>query len=633
MSLLSAETISKKFNDQVVFDNVSFTIVAGDRIGLVGRNGIGKTTMFEIMTGHSEVDSGVVTTAKGCVIDYVPQDKTGVLDWALYDFVASARQDLVSMRHRITELEEQLERDPNDRASLEKLGQLQHDFEVAGGFSFESEVRLILEGLGFERERHHDRLGTFSGGEKNRAALAMALAGRGNLLLLDEPTNHLDIESTMWLEEYLRKLDKAYVVVSHDRAFLGKAADKVWEIAYGKIHTYTGGFEKYLVERAERKRLQEHRYRHQQEEIKRLEDFVRRNMAGQKTKQAQSKLKYLSRIKRIPPPRGEGTGPAISVKSSGRSFAHVLEVRGVTLSYGIEPVVERVSFDVYRGEKVGLIGRNGSGKTTLLKALIGEISPVNGDISLGANVDVVYFDQELDNLRLEASVLDNIWEVDPMVEVGVMRSFLARFGFSGEDCFKIVSSLSGGERTKLSLAKIIYHPANFLIFDEPTNHLDIDSREALEEALTQFEGSCLIVSHDRSFLDKVVDRIVYVHDGHATVYNGGYTYFAEKRAEAAAASAPVAQPKGNKERSREQFVAFKEASKAKARVKKAIRSTQSKIAYHERELEELEAGIAHGIPRTDWEALEEASRRKHDVETALLELYAELEELETQDSD
>ncbi|HPI32642.1 MAG TPA: ABC-F family ATP-binding cassette domain-containing protein [candidate division Zixibacteria bacterium] len=632
MTLLAAEGVSKKYQDQVLFDAVSFTITAADRIGLVGRNGIGKTTLFELLTGRVAADAGTVTLAKHCVIDYVPQDKTSVLDWELFALVASARRDLAQMRCEITELEEHLADDPHDARRLERLGQVQHEFEAAGGFGFESEVRLILEGLGFERARHRDRLATFSGGEKNRAGLAMALAGCGNLLLLDEPTNHLDIESTVWLEEYLRKLEKACVIVSHDRRFLSRTVDKVWEIQFGKIHQYVGGFEKYLVERAERKRLHEHHYRHQQEEIRRIEEFIRRNMAGQKTRQAQSKLKYLSRIKRIPPPRGEGAGPSIAVRSSGRSFAHVLEVRSVTLAYGAEPVLRNVSFDLYRGEKIGLVGRNGSGKSTLLKALIGELAPVSGELRFGANVDVVYFDQDLDNLRLEATVLDNIWEEDPMAEVGAMRSFLARFGFTGEDCFKRVSALSGGERTKLSLARIIYHPANFLIFDEPTNHLDIDSREALEEALGRFDGSCLIVSHDRHFLDRVADRIIHLAGGTAFVYGGGYSHFEEKQAEAAAAALEAA-PRPDKEKSREVYQAFKEASRVKARLKKALKSTRSKIADHERELEELEDGIARRIPRTDWEALEAASRRKQEVEAALLALYGELEELERRDCD
>jgi ATP-binding cassette, subfamily F, member 3 len=455
--------------------------------------------------------------------------------------------------------------------------------------------------------------------------LARLLAGRGNLLLLDEPTNHLDIESTMWLEQYLRQLKVAYIVVSHDRTFLTNTVEKIWEVTYGKLDTYTGGFERYLVERVERREQAEHRYRHQQEEIKRIEEFVRRNMAGQNTRQAQSKLKYLSRIKRISSPKGEGKGPLIRAASSGRSFNHVVAFDKVALGYDSTTVVENVSFDLFRGDTVGLIGRNGSGKSTILKALIGELEPSRGAIRMGSNVDVAYFDQELSDLNYGASVLENLWELDPTADVHKIKSFLARFGFSGEHSEKPVVALSGGEKTKLCLARLLYHPANFLILDEPTNHLDIDAREALEGALAEYEGTCLIVSHDRFFLDKVVNRILHVADGGVKSYPGNYSYYREK------ISSPVETTDSRREKDPKQkqaFIQFKEQSKQKTRHKRALVSARSKIADLEKELAELEEGIASGIPRHDWEKLQAASNRKQEVEDLLLGLMGELEELE-----
>ncbi len=568
-----------------------------------------------------EPDTGTVTRSNSCRIDYITQDKNNLQDITLFDYVAAARQDLLDMRHEITTLQEHLALHASDNASLERLGHLQPKFEAEGGFTFEHEISVILEGLGFDKERHNDRMIEFSGGEKNRAGLARVLAGRGNLLLLDEPTNHLDIESTTWLEEYLAKTNKAYLIISHDRAFLSATVQNIWEIQFGKLHFYTGGFEKYLVERAERKRLHEHHYKHQQEEIKRLEEFVRRNMAGQKTKQAQSKLKYLSRIKRIPPPLADKSSQTIRMQSSRRSYAHILEVRDVVLGYGAAAVVEDVNFDMYRGEKVGVIGRNGSGKSTLLKSLIGEIAPIAGEIRLGSNVDVAYFDQELTDLNPELSVLDSLWELDPTAEVGKIRSFLARFGFTGEDSFKLVKSLSGGEKTKLSLAKLLYHPVNFIIFDEPTNHLDIDSREVLEKALQEYDGTCLIVSHDRHFLDSVVNRIFYINDGALTIYDGGYSYFKEK-------TTVMAVPKPKVAKSKEAYLAFKEKSKQKARHKKQLQATRIKISDLETELAALEDDIHNNIPKTDWEKLNQAIERKKEIEEQLLELYVTLEQLE-----
>lgn len=622
MTLLTADKISKRFNDQVIFDHVSFSVQDDEKIGLVGKNGSGKTTLFEIMVGRMEVDSGKLNRSKACRIDYIEQDKTEYFDLPLFEFVASAREDLLKMRREMLSLQQHLATNPLDESGLSRLGQLQSKFEIEGGFSFESEVKIILAGLGFEPERHTERIRNFSGGEKNRAGLARALAGNGNLLLLDEPTNHLDIESTMWLEEYLSKTDRSYLIVSHDRTFLTATVERVWEINRGRIDLYTGGFKKYLKERAERRKQHEHRYKHQQQEIKRIEEFVRRNIAGQKTKQAQSKLKYLNRIKRLPPPRSERPETSISVRSSGRSFAHVLSVDGVSLGYGQTAVIEDACFDIYRNDKVGLIGRNGSGKTTVLRALIGELAPMRGEIKLGANVDVAYFDQELVELNPEATVLDNVWEMDPTAEIGKMRSFLARFGFSGEDCFKLVSSLSGGEKTKLSLARLLYHPANFLIFDEPTNHLDLDSREVLEKALRDFDGSCLIVSHDRYFLDQVVDRIFYLDEGSLRVFDGNYSYFQEKTA---AVAAPVKAKDGA---SKEAYLMFKEKSKRLARHVKLIRSTKSRITDREKELGQVDEDIRFNIPKNDWEKLHEVTQRKQKLEEEILDLYAALEKLE-----
>jgi len=622
MSLLAAENISKKFSDQIIIDQISFTVKARDKIGLVGKNGIGKTTLFELLVGNIETDKGTITRSRSCLIDYIPQDKSALQDTTLSEYVTSARSDLLQMRRDISILEERLMKMPSDKASLDKLGHIQHKFETEGGFTFENEVATILHGVGFEKDRHHERISNFSGGEKNRAGLAHALAGRGNLLLLDEPTNHLDIESTLWLENYLAEIDKSYIIVSHDRAFLSAAVNQVWEIQFAKLHLYKGNFENYLIERKDRKRLHEHRYKHQQEEIKRLEDFVQRNMAGQKTKQAKSKLKYLNRIKRLPPPRSDGSAANINVQSSGRSYAHVLEVKDLTIGYGSDPVLSDVNFDLYRGDKVGLIGRNGSGKTTILLSLIGELSPIAGDIRLGNNVDVAYFDQELTELDPDVSAMDTIWDIDPTAEMGKIRSYLARFGFTGEDSYKLVKTLSGGEKTKLAMAKLLYYPANFLIFDEPTNHLDIDAREILEQALKEYEGSCLIVSHDRHFLECVTDKIFHVIDGQLNIYNGNYAFFKEKMSEREenVPQKPV--------KSKEAYLTFKEKSKRISKHKKLIQSTKSKIADLEKELVGLEEDIHHNIPRSDWEALNTASENKSKIENELLILYAKLEELE-----
>ncbi len=444
MTLISGENISLQFEDRQLFDRLSFSLNEQDRIGLVGPNGIGKTTLFDIMAGRTRPESGQVIHAKGCEISYVEQELANHAEMSLFDYVASARADLLELREKIEAVERELAQSPDSEKLIETLGDLQHRFETDGGYAYEAEVKLILIGLGFVENRFHNRLSVFSGGEKNRASLARVLAGKSNLLLLDEPTNHLDIESTIWLEEYLTGLNKAYVIVSHDRAFLSNTVEKVWELNGRKIEQFHNGFEQYLTEREARRRLLEHQVRHQQEEISRIEDFIRRNIAGQKTKQAQSRRKYLERLTRIDGPETDAAAPLISIDSSGRSHNLVLAVENAAFGYGHQRLVDDVSFNLYRDERIGLIGPNGAGKTTILKTLLGELEQIDGDIRIGSKVEVGYFDQELSELDENNFVLDELWLVDPLALPGRLRSYLARYGFRGDDVFKRVAVLSTG---------------------------------------------------------------------------------------------------------------------------------------------------------------------------------------------
>lgn len=627
MTLLSADSISKRFADKQIFKDLSFTVTNADKIGLVGKNGAGKTTLFEIVVGNISPDSGTVTKAKNCMTEYVLQETRGYLELSLTEFVLAAREDLIQLGKNIANLEHTISIDPDNKSAIEKLGQLQHKFELEDGFRFENDVTAILDGLGFDKSRHNEQLSNFSGGEKNRAALARILAGRGNLLLLDEPTNHLDIESTTWLEEFLHTSGKAYIIVSHDRSFLSATVDSVWELRHGQLDTYYGGFEKFLNERVSRKEQQEHLYKHQQAEIARLEDYIRRNMAGQKTKQAQSKQKFLNRLKRIEAVRPDNSKTAIQLTSSGRSFAHVLSVSDASLGYGSNVVIENITVDLYRGDKVALLGRNGSGKSTFIKALTGELGPMSGEIKIGAKVDPAYFDQELENLNEDLTVLESAWRLDPMVESGVVRSYLARFGFTGDETLSKVSSLSGGEKTKLSLALLLYHPANFLILDEPTNHLDIDSREALERALLEYDGTCLIVSHDRYFLNQIANRVLHIENGFMDIYEGNYSYFKEKRAQSAPAT------KKKKAPSKNSYIEFKKKSKRIARHQKEIRNARERLNSLERELELVEHNLNSNIPKTDWEKLNEAAKLKKQLEESIVSMIETIEKLEATEID
>jgi len=621
MLLVTLSNISKKFDDQVILENASLAVNEGDKIGLVGRNGAGKTTLFNIIFSKCRPDSGSVDRQKGLKIGGVAQELDDLLELSLYDFCFLTHPEINDIRHQMARLELQL---ASENPSAEIAGEYQaltQRYEELGGYRMETEVKLVLEGIGFTRRQINRTLSTFSGGERNRAQIAAVLLGEYDLLLLDEPTNHLDIEATVWLENHIAASRRAYIIISHDRRFLQNTVDKIAQLSLGKLELFHCRYNQYLEERQKRVELAAHHFRHQAEEIARIEDFIRRNMAGQKTKQAQSKQKYLARLKRLEKPRVEYDRPTFHILDGGRSFRQVVKVDDLTVGYEDIPLVESISFEQTRGDRIGLIGPNGSGKTTLLKTLGGFLEPILGDITVGENVDVAYFDQELSNINLENDVISEFWEVDPLAESGRLRSFLARFGFSGEDVFKRIANLSGGEKTKLSLAKILYRPANLMIFDEPTNHLDIESIEALEEGLNNYHGTLLVVSHDREFLDHVVNQIFEITAGRLYRYLGNYTDYLEKR------YVPAANRKIVSEEKKASYEEFKEQSRRKSRYKKRLKQLGEMIAECENRWGELEKEdlVTDG---SDWEKLHAIREERQSLEEQILELYIEKEAME-----
>ncbi|HSH00254.1 MAG TPA: ABC-F family ATP-binding cassette domain-containing protein [candidate division Zixibacteria bacterium] len=624
MALITAEKIAKRFDETTALDSVSLLVNSGERIALVGRNGIGKSTLLNILAGRIAPDSGAVYRSKGLRIDYVEQELGRYSALPLVEFVAQARQDLQRLHETLRETEHRLADDPHNEETLAQYDRWHAEYVSAGGFEFETELELTLAALGFPRAGWERELASFSGGEQNRAALARALLGAGDLLLLDEPTNHLDIESTEWLEKKLAGAERAVILVSHDRAFLTALATVVWDLSFGKIEIYHHGFAAYLSESAERRQRRRKEFERQQAFIERTEAFIRKNLAGQKTKQAQSRRTQLAKLKRIEAPRGDERAPQMTVAESGRSFAHVLAVRDLAVGYNGAAILEEIDFDLYRGERVALIGPNGSGKSTLLKTLLGELEPLSGEARLGAKVDVGYFDQSLGELELSLNALEHLWAIDQLADQGSLRSYLARFGFYGDDTLRPVETYSGGEKTKLSLALLMYQPANFLIFDEPTNHLDIESRQALEEALCAYTGAALIVSHDRAFVEAVAVKTLAVEDGIVREYAGPYSYVLQKREERRAAQQQAVT------KDKTEYLSFKDRSRRRAALEKRIRSLASKITDHERELAALERALSGEIPKNDWERLTETSAAKSELEQTILELYQEQENAQTE---
>ncbi|MFQ5606587.1 MAG: ATP-binding cassette domain-containing protein [Candidatus Zixiibacteriota bacterium] len=621
MSLLSAENLCKRYEERVALKDVSITINKSDHIALVGRNGAGKTTLLDIVAGLVNPESGAVHRSSRLSIDYVRQELGRYSDLSLREFVTQARGDILELEDALREIERALESDPHRESLVAKYDSVQRRFESAGGFEFQSEVDITLGALGFPRERWPGRLRSFSGGEQNRAALARALLGAGELLLLDEPTNHLDIESTEWLEKKLCGSSRAFVVVSHDRAFLTNIVDSVWDLAFGALDRYRGGFEYYVSESAGRRAQREREYQRQRDFIAKTEAFIRKNIAGQKTRQAQSRRKQLARLTRIDTPRSEEATSSMSARAGERSFSHALAIERVDIGYDSQALVANINLDLYRGERVALIGPNGSGKSTLIRTILGELEPLAGELRIGGRIEVGYFDQTLGNLDESLAVIEHLWNLDALADQGALRSYLARFGFYGDETLKPVCDLSGGEKTKLSLALLMYQPTNLLILDEPTNHLDMQSREALENALREYSGAALIASHDRYFLNQVTQKTFSIEDGGLHDYAGPYDYYVRKRRERELANA------GAGARGESDYPKFKERSKKRARLEKKIGALSARITEQEAGLKALDNSLTCQIPKSDWEKLTETSARRSEVEMNLLELYQEREDL------
>ncbi|MBI3971333.1 MAG: ABC-F family ATP-binding cassette domain-containing protein [Chloroflexi bacterium] len=564
MATATAARLAKSYGAERVFADVSFEIQAQDRIALVGVNGSGKSTLLRILAGLDRPDHGALSIAGGARVGYLPQEVTFPAGKTLREHVLGAFEHLLAIEAKLCELEDELARgDANEarlQALLEQHARLEHQYEYDGGYSYENRMREVLAGLGIEEHRLDQPLETFSGGQRTRVALAERLLVAQDLLLLDEPTNHLDLAALEWLEDYLAKASQAIVAVSHDRYFLDKVATRVWELSFGKLETYTGNYSQYAAQRTERQLRLQREYEAQQEHIARTEAFIRRYRAGQRYRQARGRQKQLDRLERIGRPREVGR-MRLTIGSTLRSGDTVLALedlvvgaatapgKGLRAAPGAPVVLEATrgrvvpaemllfrcpEVELRRGERAAIVGPNGTGKTTLLRVLVGEQEPAAGRVYVGHGVQVAYYAQAHEQLDPSRTVLQEILAAKPMGEEAA-RTYLGRFLFSGDDAFKLVSSLSGGERSRLALVKLALSNANVLVLDEPTNHLDIDARDALEETLSAFEGTILFVSHDRYLIDSLATHVWEVAAGALTVHEGTWSEFVEERRRLASA--------------------------------------------------------------------------------------------------
>ncbi|MFC1475529.1 ABC-F family ATP-binding cassette domain-containing protein [Candidatus Zixiibacteriota bacterium] len=618
MIALSLHKVAKSFPIGSLFADISWEIQLGQKIGFLGVNGIGKTSLLRIMSGDLEVDSGTVTRARGIRVGRLQQIPDRRLTETLFDYAAGGRADLITLKKNIDEVAAQLAESPAESRLAEMLGQYQHDYEALGGFELEHRAGLTLSGLGFAKAEYVKPLNTFSGGERTRAELARLLLADDEVILLDEPTNHLDLAAIEWLEEFIVKSPKAVVFVTHDRVFLNRVADSIVELSRAGLEFYRGGYEKYRTERGQRREKQRVLFERQRQEIKRIEDFIARNIAGQKTKQAQSRRTALAKLERLEKPTGDKDTMHLAFETRISSYREVLTVRDYTRSINQRLLLEQVSFLVERGDKIGVIGPNGSGKTTLLRGILGEDQKYTGKIELGRRVIPAYFDQHLASIVEQGTVIDQIWDEHPSFKAFELRSFLARFLFSGEDVFKDVAKLSGGEKSRLALAKLMLSRANFLLLDEPTNHLDIPSREVLEEALAEFEGTILVVSHDRYFLDRIVNKLLVVDNHTVGLHLGNYSAYLARRAQRESAvdleSRPVKKEADEWEQLRQKRRDRQKHERERQRLEDEIHRTEER-------LQEIDDLLVDETVQCDWQRLAELGDEKKLLTSRLEDLY------------
>ncbi len=528
MSIVTANELAKSYGAQDVFWDVSLRIARGDKIALVGRNGTGKTTLLHIIASLDTPTAGRVYKARNLRIAYLPQEADLPSQRTLYDEMLTVFTDLRAQQAKLRRLEQQMADPAQREEAMQRYGEALQAFELAGGYRYESKIKMVLAGLGFPQEEQHQPLSILSGGQKTRALLAKLLLSEPDLLLLDEPTNHLDLAATQWLEEYLANWRGSLVVVAHDRYFLDKVAGRVWELAFGRLEDYPGNYSRYSTLRVERLERRLAEYEAQQKHIEKTEDFIRRYMAGQRTKEAQGRQKRLDRLPRLEHPR-EARKISLSIETDLRGGDLVLTTGGLALGYQPAPSLFTCpDLCLRRGERAALLGPNGSGKTTFLKTVIGQVPPLAGLVQIGHNVKLGYLAQAHEGLDNAKAILDEILEVRNL-PLEKARGFLGRFLFSGDDVFKLIGDLSGGERSRVALAKLTLEGANFLLLDEPTNYLDIASQEILEEVLADFNGTILFVSHDRYLINALATHVWIIEDGELRVYDGNYSDYEEQK--------------------------------------------------------------------------------------------------------
>ena len=636
--ILSCQGISKSFGEKVILEDASFHIEEREKAALIGNNGAGKTTLLRIIMEEIHADAGQVVLAKDKRIGYLAQYQDVQGHLSVYEELLSTKQYIIDMEERLRAMEVRMKNASGEELDrlMNSYTRLTHEFELENGYAYKSELMGVLNGLGFTEEDFTKQVATLSGGQKTRVALGKLLISKPDILLLDEPTNHLDMESIAWLETYLLNYPGAVFIVSHDRYFLDKVVTKVIEIDAGQVRMYAGNYSAYAEKKAQLRDAQYKAYLNQQREIKHQEAVIVKLKSFNREKsikRAESREKMLNKIQRIDKPVEVQSQMRLSLEPRVVSGNDVLTVEDLAKSFPQQKLFSNISFQIKRGERVALIGNNGTGKTTMLKILNGLLDADAGSFSLGAKVQIGYYDQEHHVLHAEKTIFEEISDTYPTLTETQIRNMLAAFLFTGDDVFKVISSLSGGERGRVSLAKLMLSEANFLILDEPTNHLDIASKEILEEALNSYTGTVLYVSHDRYFINQTATRILDLTNQSVVNYIGDYDYYLEKKEELTEKYAPTAQEateEAKEETSSEGKLTWQQQKEEQARKRKQeneLKKVEKRIEELETRDKEIDDTLVLPDVCTNIGRCAELSREKDKIQAELEELYEKWEEL------
>lgn len=636
MIVLSCNNLNKSFGIDSILENVNFTVNEYDKIGIIGVNGTGKTTLFKIISGIYGYDSGDIYTSKDCEIGYLEQNTNFHSENTVLEEVLEVFKDVIEMEKYLRDLEHKISEESSNTNSttLEKLmneySNKLEAFSDMNGYGYKSEAKGVLKGLGFSDEDMDKPISILSGGEKTRVLLGKLLLKKPTLLLLDEPTNHLDSEAIEWLEVFLKQYKGTVILISHDRYFLDQVVNRIFEIHNKKLKTYNGNYSDFIKASAIEKELELKKFEDQQKDIKKQEESIERLKAfgrEKHLKRARSKEKALAKVDVLDKPEAYRKKAKIEFNPSVTSGNDVLQLRDISMGYGERILFKDLNLDIYRGEKVALIGANGIGKSTLFKIIMNEITPLSGDIKFGTNVNVSYFHQEQKTLNLDNTIIDEIWEDNKQLTQTSLRTMLGAFLFEGEEVFKKISTLSGGERARVAILKLILSNANLLLLDEPTNHLDIDSKEVLEEALSSYTGTIFTISHDRYFLNTVVDKVLVLDENGITEYLGNYDYYIEKKKQVQEMNTvevieekTKTQLKEEKRKEREQREAEKKNRVKRQNIEKEIEETEAKI-------EEMDVLLCQEEVYSNPEKSKDVSLQKASLEEKLSALYEEWESL------